>query len=59
MKQVPIPALLRRDAVLLLTGFTAGELQSEIDNGLFPPPVKLSPDNRAMRSAGTVARLAR
>lgn len=45
MNQLPIPALLRRDAVLSLTGFTADELQSEIDKGLFPPPVRLSPDS--------------
>jgi predicted DNA-binding transcriptional regulator AlpA len=44
MNQFSIPVLLRRDAVLSLTGFTAEELQHEIDAGLFPPPVKLSPD---------------
>lgn len=44
MNPFPMLALLRRDAVLLLTGFTADELQSEIDKGLFPPPIKLTPD---------------
>ena len=40
-----IPALLRSDAVTLLTGFSPDELEREIENGLFPPPVRLTPDD--------------
>lgn len=39
-----IPALLRCDAVTLLTGLSPDELEREVKNGLFPPPVKLTPD---------------
>lgn len=40
-----IPALLRCEAVTLLTGLPPDELDREIKNGLFPPPVKLTPDD--------------
>lgn len=40
-----IPALLRCDAVTLLTGLVPDEIEREIKNGLFPPPVKLTPDD--------------
>lgn len=43
-----IPPLLRREKVLELTGFTSVELDHEIERGLFPPPVKLSPEGDAV-----------
>lgn len=43
-----IPPLLRREKVLELTGFTSAELDREIERGLFPPPVKLSPEGDSL-----------
>lgn len=45
MNPFPFPALLRRDTVLQLTGFSSDDLDREIERGLFPPPVKLTPDD--------------
>lgn len=43
MDPLSIPALLRCEAVTQLTGLSLDELEREINDGLFPPPVRLTP----------------
>lgn len=45
METLYVPALLRSEEVTVLTGLVPDEIDREVENGLFPPAVRLTPSD--------------
>lgn len=43
LETILVPALLRCEGVTVLTGLVPDEIEREVKQGLFPPPVRLTP----------------